>query len=108
MTDFILAVFVVGFLFGWGLTVGVILITWLHHRHVARIEQMEKKAYADVRFMEIKRVNMEGEKRLRERQKYAEIPTTPEEEERSWIESRKALGYTDEEVEKLAKERRKL
>jgi len=106
--EFILGVLVAGMLLGLGLVVGLILYSWLYHRYAARIVEMERKAYADARFLEVKRVNAENERQLALKRKYAELPKTPEEEQKSFEESLKALPYTDEEREAILKDRRRM
>jgi len=59
---FTLAALVSGMLLGLGLVAGVILYAWLYDRHRVRIEDMNRKAYMEVRAMEIKRMNAENER----------------------------------------------
>lgn len=106
--EFILAVFVSGIIVSLGIFMGVSLAVWLHEKNRVKVDEMNRRAYNDARLIEIKRVNMESERRLQLQRKYAEIPRTPEEEQKSFEESLKALPYTDEEREAILKDRRKM
>lgn len=94
-------------LVGCGFVVGLATYVFLYDRHKARIDLMEQRAYRDVREAAIKRMNAEGERQRMIRQRNAELPMTPEEEQKSYEESLRNFLPPDE-VEKKLKERRKM
>jgi hypothetical protein len=108
MTNFILAIFVSGLIIGGGIFIGVSLAIWMHEKHRVKTDEMNRKAYNDARLIEIKRINAENERQLQIRRKYAELPKTPEEEQKSFEDSLKVLPYTQEEREAILKDRRRM
>lgn len=105
---FILGVLVAGMLLGLGLVVGVILAIWLYEKHRLRMDEANRRAYLEARAIEVKRINMENERRLRIRSRNSELPISPEEEQKSYEESLRRIGMTDEEVSEELKARRKM
>lgn len=106
--EFALGVLVAGMLLGVGLTIGVILYAWLFDRHRVKVEEMNRKAYMEARGIEVKRINAEWERVRKGRERTSEMPRTPEEEQKTYMESLLGIGYTQEEAEQMAKERRRM
>ena len=108
MVEFTLSVLVSGGLLAVGSIIGIILAVWIHEKHRLKIEDANRRAYLEARSMEVKRINMENDRRLKAQYKYAETTITPEEEQKSYEESLRMIGYTDEEIADQLKSRRRM